>query len=62
MWEFAASEDPQQPGWRWARISERGITYQRSPATFDSLGKALGNAMLYGFDGTQDKFRLVGLE
>ena len=59
MWEFVAEKDAQQTTWTWARVSERGIRYQKSPSTYDSFGKALGSAMLYGFDGTQDKFRMI---
>jgi hypothetical protein len=42
-------------------VSENGRTIRRSPTAYHSLGTALGNAMLYGFDGAQDKFRLIEL-
>ena len=59
MWEFVEHNDTSQTRWTWARISERGIAYQRSPAAYESFGKAVGSAMLHGFDCAQDKFRMI---
>ena len=62
MWEFVEHNEPHQSGWTWVRISERGIAYQRSPAVYESFGKAVGSAMLYGFDGKQHKLRMIESE
>lgn len=62
MWEFVAHKFVEPPRWTWVRVSESGRAFQKSPATYESLGKAVGNAMLYGFDGTQHKCRLIELE
>ena len=59
MWEFVEHNDASAPRWTWVRISERGIAYQRSPAVYETFGKAVGSAMLHGFDCTQDKFRMI---
>lgn len=59
MWEFRIEKELSQR-WIWTR-SANGRTFQRSPGTYQSFGAALDNAMLYGFDATEHKFRLNDL-
>jgi hypothetical protein len=62
MWEFVEHKFVQPARWTWSRVGASGRTYQKSPATYQSLGTAIGAAMLYGFDGQKDRFRLIELE
>ena len=62
MWEFVAHKFVQPTRWTWARIGANGRTVQKSPAAYQSLGTALADAMLYGFDGTRHSFDVIELE
>jgi hypothetical protein len=62
MWEFVEHKFADPPRWTWHRVGNSGRVYQKSPATYESLGKAIGGAMLYGFDGSSDRLRLIELE
>jgi hypothetical protein len=62
MWEFVEHKFVEPARWTWSRVGNSGRVYQRSPAAYQSLGNAIAGAMLYGFDGTKDQFRLIELE
>ncbi len=62
MWLFVNRKLVQPTRWTWERVGSSGRVFQRSPASYQSLGAAIASAMVYGFDGGKDTFRLVELE